>query len=361
MTLTDSRVLFKTPFNPITGYGRDGILLSRELIAVRADLHLEPRYVGLPLPPDVLPLFCKPRPEHFEIAINHEYPGEIGFPEEMHRYSDLTVGWTMYEFNGFSESNEMRARLSERLSSFDLVLAYDEVSREALRPFVDDPDNHIRILQGGYDSATWVPDEITRDWDGTFRFGMNGTMNARKNPWAAIHAFNTLKEEHGADFDAELHLKTTSLVFPPQMLEHMPGVKVHYASWTEEQLKEFYCGLNCLLAPSWGEGKNLPALEAQTTGCPVVVSAIGGHMQWADPSWCYLVSGPIEEHIPGEGSMRVDSDTMAEVMWHIYNNRHEARRKGELAATMIPQQCDWGNVVHRLDLMLDSVKRKNRG
>lgn len=362
MSFVNQRVLLKTPFNPITGYGRDGFLLAEGLPKLGCELHLEPKYVGLPVPESVLPLFSRERPLHFEVAINHEYPGEIGFPLTMHLYADKTVGWTMFEFTGFGPDHEMTEQLYERLSNFDLMLAYDEVSHQALLPYMDDPAR-LQILQGGYDSDTWKigEDDAARDWDGTFKFCMNGTMNLRKNPWAVLFAFKALKDEHGDAFDAELHMKTTSMALPPQLEDWCPGLKIHYMNWSTAELKAFYSQMNCLLAPSWGEGKNLPALEAQTTGCPVIVSAFGGHMQWADSEWAYLVDGPIEEHSPEMGSMRVTPETVAEKMWYVYNNRYEAKRKGELASRMIPQMCDWEPVLQNLQLRVDAVTRRNRG
>lgn len=365
MSLTGERVLLKTPMNPSTGYGKDGIYLAQGLQRIDADLHLEPMFVGLPMPQDILPLFGKERPEGFEVAINHVDPAQLQFPPSMHLFANKTVGWTMYEFLSFGEQNknegEFAYQLAERLEAFDLVLAYDEVSRSALAEYMDEPDR-LKILQGGYDAEFWRLDDSfeERDWDGTFRFCMNGTMNLRKNPWTVIHAFKTLKDQYGDAFDAELHLKTQSLIFPPVLEQWCPGLRIHYANWSAEDLKIFYSKMHCLLAPSWGEGKNLPALEAQTTGMPVIVSAFGGHMQWATDEWAYLVDGPIEEHAPGMGSMRVSAETMVDKMWHVYNNRAEARQKGALASSIIPKMCDWSSVVERLSYLVDETPRRER-
>lgn len=357
------RVLLKTALNPGSGYGRDGILLTRELDRAGADLHLEPKYVGLPLPEDVVPFFCKERADHFELAINHEYPGELEFPPSMHLHADKTVAWTMYEFNSFGENNSMAENLAARLANFDVVLAYDDVSRQALAEYMPEEDHHrLRILQGGYDADFWVPtpEQLEqREWDGPFRFCMNGTMNARKNPWAALNAFKALKDEHGDAFNAELHMKTTTMSLPPVLEQWCPGLRIHYEHWSLAQIKAFYLSMNCILAPSWGEGKNLPALEAQTTGIPAIVSAVGGHLQWADSSFTYLVRGPIEEHQPGMGSMRVSEEDLAEKMWYVYSNRGEAEMKGELAARLIPQMCDWQPVVRRLETIVEEIPTRN--
>lgn len=361
MALTSERVLLKTPLNPTSGYGKDGILLAEGLEKAGAEVHLEPRNVQVPLTTLTAGMLTRPRPPHFETAVVHDYPGEIAFPPRMPQFANKIVGWTMYEFLGFGEDHEMTKDLEKRIAPLDLLLVYDEVSRTAMAEYYD-PDN-IQILQGGYDSEAWVPkgEEVgSRDWGGTFRFVMNGTMNRRKNPFAAITAFKQLKDEYGDQFDAELHMKTTSMALHPDMEKWCPGLKIHYETWSDKQIKNFYLKSHCLLAPSWGEGKNLPALEAQTTGCPAMVSDFGGHKQWANADYTYLLPGTIDEHAPGQGSFRVDEDVMAEMMWHVYNNRAEARLMGERAARAIPAQCDWAVVIERLRFILDRLEPKSR-
>lgn len=354
--LTGDRLLLKTPLNSHTGYGKDGMQLAVALAEAGSEVHLEPRNVGVPLTPEVAAMLTIPRPNRFEIALQHEYPGGIDFPERIRQFAPLVVAWTMYEFLGFGSDTEQIHNLEERLKPYDLLLAYDSVTKSAFSEYMD--ESKIKILQGGYDSHFWTlkdEEHEYRRWDDTFIFVMNGTMNMRKNPFAAIRAFTMLKDEYGDQFDAQLILKTTSRTLHPAMMDHNPGLKIIYDFWNEAQIKSLYLASNCLLAPSWGEGKNLPALESQTTGLPVIVSDFGGHKQWASDEWAYLVGGTIEEHSPGQGSMRVDEEKLAETMWYVYNNRTEARLKGEKASQIIPSMCDWSVVVERLKNILSHL------
>lgn len=362
MSLISERVLLKTPINPSTGYGNDGIALASELFEINSDVHLEPLHVGIPLPPNVAALFTKQRPlpgNNFDVTINHIDPSQLEIPDRLFQISRKTVAWTMWEFTSFGQE-AFTSDLRKRLDNFDLLLAYDNNTKQCLAEYAD--EDRIAVLQGGYDSKLWTStrEDPERDWNGTFRFCMVGALNQRKNPFASIDAFNLLKRRHGKNFDAELHLKTVSPGLMPQMEQAYPGLKIHYESWDQPRLKQFYFGMNCLLAPSWGEGKNLPALEAQTTGCPVIASDFGGHQQWLNPDLNYAVSGPMVEHKPGQASMRVDVEQLADTMWHVYNNRAEAKIKGERASLTIPGQCDWSRVVERLRFIVKDISPKPR-
>jgi glycosyltransferase involved in cell wall biosynthesis len=112
-------------------------------------------------------------------------------------------------------------------------------------------------------------------------------------------------------------------------------------------MREFYAGLHCFLAPSTGEGKNVPALEAQTTGVPVIGTDYGGHKIWMNDEWAYPLDWTPEEFEQGWAA-RPDEEHLKKLMWHVYTSRHEARQKGQLAARMIPQMCSWSHVIDRL-------------
>lgn len=359
IVLRGFRVLLKTAINPSTGYGIDGITLAQHLTELGADVHLEPLFVGVPIPPEVAYLFTKPRPEHFELALVHLDPKQLEAPPGLAKAADKVIGWSMWEFSSMS-AEEWAPKLESQLKYFDSILVYDETSKQAFSEYVD--PNELIVLQGGYDSKFWSPKptDIERNWGGTFHFGMVGALGQRKNPFATIKAFNLLKEEHGDDFDAMLHLKDMGHALSPMMESVMPGIKIYHQNWPPSYLKDFYFKLNCLVAPSWGEGKNLPALEAQTTGIPVIASKCGGHMQWADPQWTYLIDGELAAHNNVHFSLRVDYKELAELMWHVYTHRDEARLKGQLASKYIPQQCDWQAVLEKFQFVVDDIKPKPR-
>jgi hypothetical protein len=185
---------------------------------------------------------------------------------------------------------------------------------------------------------------------------MHGALNSRKCPWTTIEAFNQLKYEAGAEFDGAtlaLHTSSPGALFPELNAQlAAQRIRVFVESFDKPTLDQFYAAGHCLLAPSRGEGKNLPCLEVMTTGGVVAATNFGGHTQWMNPEYAYPLDyelAPTFSQYPWAArDARVSVDHLKEVIWHIWTHRAEARRKGELAAEIIPKMCDWQVVIGNL-------------
>lgn len=79
------------------------------------------------------------------------------------------------------------------------------------------------------------------------------TTTGGRNPTAEVDLLN-LAVEIGID---------DALVFPDQYVVNL-GLE-------EERMADLYCAIDVLLSPSMGEGFGVPILEAQSSGCPVIV------------------------------------------------------------------------------------------
>jgi glycosyltransferase involved in cell wall biosynthesis len=342
-------LLFKTSLTANTGYGHDGMDLTRAMAEHGIDVRLMPMAVTPPLPMEVARLLTLPLDVDFDYLLHHVDPMQMGLSRGEQRSARKKVAWTMWEFTSFGEDASAE-NLAERLGGYDLLLTYDPVSAEALGPYAQEAGVKMQTLQGGYRASEWKYDTRQRDWNGVFRYGMVGALNSRKNPFAAIRAYSRLLDEgHVQPGEVELHLKTSVLGLHPDMEKHIPGLHIHYELWPKQRLMEFYAGLNMLLAPSWGEGKNLPAMEAMTMGVPVAYTDFGGHTMWGSTEYGYPIGYTLEEH-EGRGmpSARIDEDALMEAMLDAFNNRTLAREKGEIASRIIPSMCDWGKVVQNL-------------
>jgi glycosyltransferase involved in cell wall biosynthesis len=372
------RVLVKTPFSQYSGYGMDGFGLVRALHEWGCDVYPQPTWVDVPIPRDLLPLFGKTLIGPFDLTINHWDPAHLFITREAREMTRVAVAWTMWEFSGGpgksgegpvsglvphcemledeeeDKNGKKTLGLKSRLQWFDMVLGYDQVSIDALQPYVPEQVK-LGILQGGYDHRQWHRAE--RDWFGDrFQFIMHGALNARKQPWLAIEAFQALKFEKPEEFAGArlaLHTSAPGTLFPELNVpfeEH--GIRVFVDSLDKPALDQFYAAGHCLLAPSRGEGKNLPALEFMTTGGVVAATDYGGHKQWLSGDWAYplyytlmptFADKPWAAH-----DARVPLEHLKETMWHIYTHRAEAKKKAELAQQMIPKICDWPVVLEGL-------------
>jgi glycosyltransferase involved in cell wall biosynthesis len=347
------RVLLKAPLSPYTGYGNDGLGMARSLARSGADVYLEPTSVQAPLPPDVARLLTKTLTAPFDLTIVHVDPAGLDMLPEVKQASKMVIGWTMWEYSSFGNLPG-RSSLRKRLRGFDAMIAYDEVSAQCIREYYSGP---VIVQQGGFWPEDWP--EVPRDWqDDNFRFCMVGMLTERKDPFKAIRAFNELTAEH-EDFAAKarLSLKTMSPGLHKKMEEVYPGLRIYYDIWDDKRLRQFYAAHHVLLAPSRGEGKNMPALEFQSTGGTVIATDWGGHRQWLMPGSSYALRYTLEPHKPGSTVLnaRADVEHLKELMLHLFRNRAEARDAGSRAAQLIPQMCSWDAVMERLFLKLSEI------
>ncbi len=349
------KVLVKAPLNPYSGYGNDGIAIVRALTNAGLDVYLDPTFVSPPLPPSVAGLLTKRLEAPFDLMIHHVDPAQLGISVEARRAAKVAVGWTMWEYTSLDNCNGRRG-LKKRLKTYDAVLGYDSVTTGALKPYITTAKQGT--LQGGF----W-PDEwryTPRDWRSPrFGFCMVGQLHQRKDPFVAIQAFKELKEEYPEEFEpAELHLKTNVPGLHMAMEQWVPKLRVHYATWPAEVLREFYAAQHVLLAPSRGEGKNLPCLEMMATGGTVIATNWGGHTQWLAGSYAYPLDYTLAAESPATPncqSARASKDHLKQLMLHVFRNRDEAARKAETAARLIPEMCNWDAVVERLFTQLGNL------
>lgn len=355
------KVLLSCPVNTTTGYGQDGVELARALMRWGVDLYLHPSGLHPPIPADVAALLTKQIPEHVDLFISHRCPQELAMSPEsagLYAVSTVSVAWSMWEWDSLdnvdaiSRSNcehafKVTENLAKALTHFDTVLAYDEVSKQALSPY----HPRISVLQGGVDALAPSP----RDWHASpFRFLMVGALSSRKNPFSVIEAFKKLRDA-GELADAQLVLKTTIAGLHPAMEQWCPGLRIIGEVWPTDQLRELYRQSHVLLAPSWGEGKNRPAVEFATSGGAVAGTWIGGHAQWMSSEYAFPLRYTLEETSPGARGAIVDSDHLAETMLALYTDRAETARRASVASRVLPGMMSWSRVLERLCQHLKTV------
>lgn len=347
------KVLLKIPMSPYSGYGNDGIGMARAFMQRGADVYVQPTNVQAPLPQDVAMLLTKELKAPFDLTIVHVDPAALEASVELKAASKTLIGWTMWEYSNLLNLPKKNLKaLRKNLSNFDMLVGYDQVSADGLKEYFDGP---VVVQQGGYWPEDWP--EIERDWNtDTFHFFMIGVLSERKDPFVAVQAFSELKNEH-EDFDkfARLSLKTTAPGLHSKMEDVYPGLRVFYDMWSTDIVKQFYAAQHVLLAPSRGEGKNMPALEFQSTGGTVIATNWGGHQQWLNPDYNYALDytlEPVNTDNPQTLNARASVEHLKELMLHTFRNRAEAQQKGAIAAQIVPALASWDSVITRLLLKI---------
>lgn len=339
------KCLIRAPLNVHSGYGGDGVGIALALLQAGVDVYLDPTMVQTPLPPDVAELLTKRLEPPFDLLIHHVDPGQLGLSSGERLSAAITVAWSMWELSTL-DNLKGRSRLRRKLKDYDLVVGYDAVSTGALAPYVS---TSAATVQGGYWPRLWPA--VRRDFNAeTLRFCMVGALGPRKDPFVAIEAFSELKDEH-PELNIELSLKTVSPGLHSKMQDWVPGLRIHYETWPQETLREFYSSQHVLISTSRGEGKNLPALEFLSTGGTVIATNWGGHTQWLSPTIGYPLSfslSPVSPKTPECLWAKADKDHLKQLMLHAYTHRDELARKGDTAARLIPQMCAWPTAIDRL-------------
>lgn len=347
------KVLLNMPFSVYSGYGNDSIGITRALMRMGADVYLQPTYTAPPLPKDVAMLLTKPLDGPFDLSINHIDPMQIQMDVVLRQASRVTVAWTMWEYSSF-DNMQKRSTLSKRLRDYDVFLGYDEVTRQGAEKYLTRKTS-AGVLQGGFWPEDWK--YVERDWfSDRFGFCMVGQLHDRKDPFLAIQAFQQLKEKYGSEFDgAELHLKTSIPGLHPAMQEWCPKLRIHAGTWPVDLLRKFYETQHVLLAPSRGEGKNMPALEFQSTGGAVIATNWGGMATWLGSSYSYPLDYslvPITPQLPNCKQARASLEHMKELLMYTYKNRAEVKQKAFLASQIIPQMCNWDSIMEKFFLKI---------
>jgi glycosyltransferase involved in cell wall biosynthesis len=191
----------------------------------------------------------------------------------------------------------------------------------------------------------------------TFIFLMSGLLHYRKGVEFALRA---LREEFEANEPVQLWLKTRRGFLDAgdewRTLDD-PRVHVTDEDYTRAQMVNLYHSVDCLLAPSRGEGSGLTPRDAMATGLPVILTNWSGLAELADERYGYpvpidaLEPAPLdcssyENGVTGGGPIgnfaRPSIQVLREQMRAAYEDRAGAMRRGKAAAEWMRQEWTWG-------------------
>lgn len=341
------RIHLQAPISEVHGYGRDGVGLTRALMKAGSYVTLQPTQVITPIPEDISKVLTHQHDKPWDFFLSHVHPHALTLPDEARDFAYKKIAWTMWEFSTLGDQSNIDL-VKKCLEGYDLVLGYDDVTVKALRE--TGTDTRIEKLQGGYEPDVWASEDgqmVERNWFADeFVFVIAGELSPRKNPYVLCRALKSLYEE-GYKFKLIMKNKF-DFHLPPRMEEVYPFLTIYNGTWPVSKIKSLYESAHCYVGPSTGEGKNLPPIEAGTTGAAMILSDIPGHREWAREEFATFVGGKMNYYDAGAGRFQVDEDELREACRDLMDNRLKAQKMGRLAHDILPATLSWDSVVRKL-------------
>jgi glycosyltransferase involved in cell wall biosynthesis len=340
-----SRVVASTFLNGFSGFGRFSWKLLEAVERLKVGVAIDPtatdeRYATLPA---WLAAHAEPdAPDPWRLAMG--YLGG-GIPD-----GRASVAFTMHEVDG------LPGPMVAALDRAHAVVVPTEWNAEMFRR--SGLTRPIHVCPLGYDPAEgWAPGP-RRD-GGPFRVlmvGMLGAGGGRKGFGEGVSAFLRAFE---TDEEVELVVKVW-----PGCLQHLPPlpmdrrIRVIAAAMDVPELVALYQSADVFLTPSYGEGWNLPALEAMACGVPIIATAETAHGAFHGPDTGYVVRGrrmPAEGYYAGHGDWYVpDVAGLSAALRRAYKRPDERKAKGD-AAVEAARRLTWLNSARTLVGILRSV------
>jgi glycosyltransferase involved in cell wall biosynthesis len=265
-----------------------------------------------------------------------------------------SVAWTMYETTG------LPAEWVTKLNRCRAVVVPTAWNAEAWRAAGVTAPLHVCPL--GHDPAEgWAPGP-RRD-GGPFRVlmlaelgnpGVPGFPGRRKGFPEGVEAF---RRAFGDDAGVELVVKCMPDDLP-RLPPLPPNARLVCGRLDLPELVALYQSADVFLSPSYGEGWNLPLLEAMACGVPVVATDETAHRAFHGPDTGYVVRSrrtPAAGYYAGHGDWFVpDVASIAACLRRAYHNPEERRAKG-MAAVQAARSLTWSNAARTLVGVLRDV------
>jgi len=272
------------------------------------------------------------------------------------------IGFTMLEVDGFPEEWVRQA------NKMDEVWVPSEANREGfLRCGLKRP---IYVIPLGVDTHYFHPEiEAYPNPHGEFVFFSNFEWGERKEPWLLLRAFN---ETFDADEPVRLVCKVTNRDPSVKLKEEIrrldlreSGGRISYLFnlvFPHYQLGSLYRSADCFLSVSRGEGWDMPLMEALACGLPAIATDWGAHQDYFHDGVGYPLG--IRGTVPAvakcpyyEGFAWADPDPehLRYLLRLVYENREEARSKGQAAAKEMAERWTWDDAAAKIVERLEGV------
>lgn len=213
------------------------------------------------------------------------------------------------------------------------------------------------------DRFPFIKRKVTKD----MTFLTCGDISTRKGTDVLMEAFS---EAFPTEKDVKLIIKSNKALDWGKIEEPKDKrIKVITERYEHEDFLKLYNDADCYVAPSRAEGFCLPALEAMSTGLPVIIHNWSGLTSLVNEKYNYPIGSgelmkaetwpyPEEYQDDGIGDWKnPNKDELVKKLRYVYENRVEANKLGLRASKWAKEEWDWDTQVSKmwLDMMKSTV------
>jgi hypothetical protein len=198
--------------------------------------------------------------------------------------------------------------------------------------------------------------------NGEYVFLSNFEWGERKEPWLLLRAFNDV---FSAKEPVRLVCKVINKDPQVRVREEIrrlrlkeSGGKISFIFNREfpyYQLGSFYRSADCFISAGRGEGWDMPLMEAMACGLPAIATDWSAHTEYVHEGIAYPLR--VRKTIPavakcpyytGFSWADPDPEHLRYLLREVFENRDEARRRGEAAAREVAQKWTWEKTARRI-------------
>lgn len=271
----------------------------------------------------------------FDTVINH------GLPHQM-QGCGRNRSWKRVSLN-FWDSDLLTQEAADCVNEYvDHVLVHSDFTKKAmLDAGVSRP---ISVGAAGVFKERYPkPDRSERD---IFKFVFTGVAQGRKGVQEAIIAFESVLADKD---DVELILKSNSWGRLNDYTIKAKNIKRIFKEYPRQQFIEFMGTCDAFVCPTKGDSFMFPGLEAMACGLPLIITDFGGPTQYCNKNTGYPIDYKLVDcHYLAGHQAEPDIEHLAMTMKHIYNNREDARLKGDYGYQWAQEFWGWEDDAKRL-------------